>query len=260
MVATILRSWETASGGPGAPLNMAAAPFRLLSIVNRLDLRGNVSYGGSVSTDCCETHCITGEGRFVFCFCGDSVDNGGGYPGGPVAGGGGNGTAPGRPFLVIFEYCIPKDTCAQLHAYAQEWANLQCLPFGPIYNNALQRITDQFATANAKPGNPNRSALNQLRTNENLLTPPTSFPPTQWELREFKIFCNDSDVGFLRPVTVKQTPREDVDGTALLQNYILTTVPAPPAHKVPLEWALPGAQHQPFLGGRAVMPPARSWC
>ena len=254
MIATILQAWEAASGGPGAPLNMAAAPFRLAAIVNRLDLRGNVSYGGSVSTDCCEQRCVTGEGRFVFCFCGDSR---GGYPGGDggPAGGGANGGAPGRPFLVIFEYCIPKSSCPELHAYAQEWANLQCLPFGPIYNNALQHITNQFATANAAPTKPNGSALNQLRTNENLLTPPTVFPPTQWELREFKIFCNDSDVGLLRPVTVKQTPREDVDSTPLLQNYITTTIPAPPGHRVPLEWGFPGGQMQPFLGGRAVMPP-----
>jgi hypothetical protein len=254
MIATILQAWENASGGPGSALKMEAAPFRLAAIVNRLDLRGNVTYGGGVSTDCCDTRCITGEGRFVFCFCGDSLEHGGGYPGGDPQIPGGNG--PDRPFLVIFEYCIPKEGCPALHAYAQEWANLQCIPFGPLYNGALQRITDQFATANAMPRNPNGSALNQLRTNENLLTPPTAIPPTQWELREFKLFCNDSDKGFLRPVTVKQTPREDVDGTPLLQNYITTTIPTPPGHTVPLEWGLfPGAPKQPFLGGRAVMPP-----
>ena len=75
-------------------------------------------------------------------------------------------------------------------------------------------------------------------------------------MREFKIFCDDSDAGHLRPVTVKQTPREDVDATPLLKNYITTTVPAPPGHTVPLEWGMfPGGPKQPFLGGRAVMPP-----
>ncbi len=259
MIATILKSWENASGGPGAPLRMERAPFRLLAIVNRLDLRGNVTYGGSVSDDCCEQRCITGEGRFVFAFSGDGVDQGGGYPGGGggVVGGDphGNGGAPDRPFLVIFEYCIPKEGCPALHAYAQQWADLQCLPWGPVYNAALHRITDQFTAANAMPAKPNGSALNQLRTNENLLTPSTAVPSTQWELREFKLFCNDSDKGFLRPVTVKQTPREDSDSTQLLHNFITTTVPAPPDHTVPLEWGMPGLQKQPFLGGRAVMPP-----
>jgi len=258
MVATILRSWEAASGGPGSPLRMEAAPFRLLAIVNRLDLRGNVTYGGGVSDDCCEQRCLTGEGRFVFMFSGDHVDQGGGYPGqggsGGLIGGDPRG-APEKPFLVIFEYCIPREGCPALHAYAQAWANLQCIPWGPVYNAALQRITDVFATANAMPAKPNGSALNQLRTNENLLTPPTAVPPTQWELREFKLFCNDSDRGFLRPVTVKQTPREDADGTRLLQHYITSTLPAPPDHTVPLEWGLPGFQMEPFLGGRAVMPP-----
>ena len=129
------------------------------------------------------------------------------------------------------------------------WANLQCIPFGPVYNAALQRITNQFAGINAAPGRPNNSALNQLRTNENLLN-------ATWELREFAIFKNDSDAGHLRPVTVKQTPREDSDGTAFLKHYITTTAPAPPNHKVPLEWpATPGGANAPFLGGRAVMMP-----
>jgi hypothetical protein len=258
MVATILRSWEAASGGPGSPLRMDVAPFRLLAIVNRLDLRGNVTYGGGISDDCCEQRCLTGEGRFVFMFSGDHIDQGGGYPdqggNGGLIGGDPRG-APAKPFLVVFEYCIPREGCPALKAYAQAWADLQCLPWGPVYNSALQRITDVFATANAMPAKPNGSALNQLRTNENLLTPPTAVPPTQWELREFKLFCNDSDKGFLRPVTVKQTPREDSDGTRLLQHYIKNTLPAPPDHAVPLEWGIPGFQMEPFLGGRAVMPP-----
>ncbi len=257
MAATILQSWQNASGGPNRPLDMAKAPFRLLSIVNRIDLRGNFTYGGTGPIgDPCDPPCNSGEGRFVFCFCDPRSDQGGGYGsgggtgvGGNPAGGNDGGAAGGGEFLVIFEYCIPKHSCSELHAYAQEWANLQCIPFGPAYNAALQAITDQFAKANAAPGRANNSALNQLRTNENLLDP-------LWELREFKIFKNDTDAGHLRPVTVKQTPREDSDATALLQNYITTTLPAPPAHTVPLEWSLvPGGASQPFLGGRAVMAP-----
>lgn len=254
MLATILAKWEAVSGGPNAPLDMAKAPFRLLAIVNRLDLRGNVTYGGGKG-DPCEPACNGGEGRFVFCFCDREIDGGsGGYGNGNPNGGGTAGGDPipggaGNEFLVIMEYCVPKNDCRSLHAYAQQWANLQCIPFGPVYNAALQNITDQFAGLNAAPGRPNNSALNQLRTNENLLN-------ATWELREFAIFKNDSDAGHLRPVTVKQTPREDSDATAFLQNYITTTVPAPPSHKVPLEWnQVPGGPLAPFLGGRAVMMP-----
>jgi hypothetical protein len=251
MASTILRAWQAVSGGPDKPLSMARAPFRLIAIVNRLDLRGNFTYGGAVGDDRCHPACTTGEGRFIFCFCDPTDPNGGGpYPGGGGPGGNDDDlVGAGREFLVIFEYCVPKRTCRELHAYGREWANLQCLPFGPVYNAALERITNQFAAVNVAPGHPNNSALNQLRTNENLLDP-------LWELREFKIFHTDSDRGHLRPVTVKQTPREDSDATRLLYNYITTTMPAPPNHTVPLEWGvLPGGPQQPFLGGRAVMAP-----
>ncbi len=255
MMAEILSKWETASGGAGRPLDMAKAPFRLLAIVNRLDLRGNVTYNGGI-TDPCDPPCNGGEGRFVFCFCDGEIDRDpGGYGNGgdiiikppvgvPAAG-------PGKEFIVIMEFCVPKNDCRSLLNYAQEWANLQCLPFGETYNAALQTITTQFAGLNAAPGRPNNSAINQVRTNENLLD-----PQGLWELREFKIFKSDSDAGHLRPVTVKQTPRGDVDGTVSLQNYITTTAPVPPAHLVPLEWpSTPGGANAPFLGGRAIMAP-----
>lgn len=250
MIATILQRWQEVSGGPGAPLSMEKAPFRLLAIVNRLDLRDNITYGGTGPIkDECDPPCTSGEGRFVFCFADPRVDQGGGGYGTGETGSTVQPGQRGNEFLVIFEFCIPKHNCMELKAFAQEWANLQCLPFGPVYNAALQKITDQFAVANAAPGRPNNSALNQLRTNENLLDP-------LWELREFRIFKNDSDAGHLRPVTVKQTPREDSDATELLKHYITTTLPSPPLHQVPLEWGMvAGGPKQPFLGGRAVMSP-----
>jgi hypothetical protein len=55
----IIIPWENASGGPHAPLNLAKAPFRLLAIVNRIDLRDNFAYGGGGGS--------AGEARFVFC-------------------------------------------------------------------------------------------------------------------------------------------------------------------------------------------------
>ena len=73
MLAAILSKWEAVSGGPDQPLDMAKAPFRLLSIVNRIDLRGNMTYGGS-HADPCDPPCNSGEGRFVFCFCDRQID------------------------------------------------------------------------------------------------------------------------------------------------------------------------------------------
>ena len=64
--AQMLDAWQAASGGPGVPLNLAIAPFRLLAIVNRVDLRANTTYGGGSSNNPCDPPCLGGEARFVF--------------------------------------------------------------------------------------------------------------------------------------------------------------------------------------------------
>ena len=58
MQSELLDPWIAASGGPGGPLDLSIAPFSLLAIVNRLDLRDQVAYGGAAG----------GELRFVFMF------------------------------------------------------------------------------------------------------------------------------------------------------------------------------------------------
>ena len=63
MQTQVIDPWVTASGGPGNPLDMSKAPFRLLAIVNRVDLRQNLVYGSGSA----------GEGRFVFGVMGRAV-------------------------------------------------------------------------------------------------------------------------------------------------------------------------------------------
>lgn len=229
--AQMLDDWQTASGGPGAPLNLAIAPFRLLAIVNRVDLRANTTYGGGTG-DPCNPPCLGGEARFVFCM-----------------------TSPGcGPLLslVILEYCVPKSGCKQLKSWAKQWKALEPIPFGPIYNARLQAITDQFAKANADPSRlPNKSAINQIRSNEIL-----DFP---WDMREWRIFPNDSDAGHLREVTVKQTPDFDLNNLPILAAYVNAPANIPlilaEKHTVPLTFL-----GTPFLGGSAPMPtPAFFW-
>ncbi|MEP7231627.1 MAG: hypothetical protein ABI691_15305 [Ginsengibacter sp.] len=126
-----LTNWETFT------LNLQFAPFKLLAIVNRLDLRGNSGYGFSNA----------GEGRFVFGVL--------------------NGTCNPLSFTVIFEYGIPKSKCATVKAFAQQWVDLKTMvPGSAPYNAALETITNQFAGAGVASGKPNGSALNQIRTNE----------------------------------------------------------------------------------------------
>lgn len=184
ILSTVVEPWLQASN-PGVtlpaltlanwtsiPIDLNKAPFKLLAIVNRLDLRGNSGY--SISN--------AGEGRFVFGVINSSNCN-------PL-------TGPGK-FTVIFEYGIPKKTCASLKAYAQEWLNLSTMTTGsPAYNAALQAITDQFTAAGAGGTKPNGSAINQIRTNEFAIGSP-------WELREFVV---DGNTHLLISTTVKQEP------------------------------------------------------
>ena len=146
--ADVITPWQNASGGP--ILKMDKAPFRLLAIVNRLDLRDNVGYGAGAG----------GELRFVYGLMKNCKPT---------------------QFTVIFEFGVPPKSCLNLKAYAKQWADLSGMtPGTAAYNTALQAITDPIVKRNAMPSKPNGSALNQLRTNEIELARP-------WELREFRI-------------------------------------------------------------------------
>lgn len=166
----IINLWQSLSGGT---LNVDRAPFKLIAIVNRIDLRGSSGYGFSNA----------GEGRFVFC----AVDANCNVIRNPA------------PFMIIFEYGVPIKGCAILKAYAQEWFNLKTMtPGTPAYNAALENITTQFTEAGQGGTKPNGSALNQLRTNE------LALGINPWELREFVI---DATSHLLTPTTVKQEPQ-----------------------------------------------------
>ncbi len=196
-------------------LDLKLAPFKLLAIVNRLDLRGNSGY--SISN--------AGEGRFVFCAITPNCT--------PM------------PFTVIFEYGIPKKTCASLKAFANEWLNLSSLtPGTAAYNAALQAITDQFAAAGAGGSKkPNGSSINQVRTNERAIGSP-------WELREFTL---NATTHLLTSSTVTQEPAKIYNRLAVppatlanqqkLADYVNTT---PIGNKVPLTFA-----GMDFLGGKS---------
>jgi hypothetical protein len=184
---------------PDGRLDLAQAPFRLLAIVNRIDLRENTVYGGSSA----------GEARLVFGFldCNDEL--------------------PGTPGLeestVIFEYGIDRNGCFGVRNWAQQWKALGAMtPGSAAYNDALQAITDQFTLANARPTQaPNRSAINQVRTNE------TIFHNSQdpfWELRESRLpkFCalGAPCEGWLRHATIAQTPDQSKNFSIVLRNFI----------------------------------------
>jgi len=185
----VIDPWLAKSGGDR--LDLSQAPFKLLAIVNRIDLRSHD--GDSVDTG--------GEGRFVF-----GVLDTDGNPLPPLA-----GTAPGG-FVLIFEYELVADSMGDLRSWANDWHALGRERLGSReYNARLERITRRFTDRDRAPLKPNGNAINQIRTNELAL----GFP---WELREFVI---SPDSGMLVEQTVANTPGTlEINGTELLRDLI----------------------------------------
>ena len=212
----VIQPWINRSGGPGSPLNLSLAPFRLLAIVNRIDLRGNSVYGGGDA----------GEARFVF---------------GVMQ----SFNCTPLLFNVILEYGIPKAGCQAVRSWAQQWENLSSVPLGtPAYNTALEAITDQFTSAGANSRKPGGSALNQLRTDEIALS-------TSWELREFHLVPAAGRQVQLLQAVVKQTPEAvPLNSSISLGDYVNSLPLAELQNNTfvaPLQW-----QNRPFLAASSI--------
>lgn len=222
IVSTVKQPWLQASG-PGNTLDFSRAPFRLLAIASRVDLR---------ASDLSDA----GEGRFIFGVL-DQFGN-------PLQ------------FTVIFEYrLIAPRGCEDVATWAWAWVNLLTKKFrdpstppgeDDEYNAWLQVLTDHFATIGMDPARPNGSSINQVRTNEIAL----SFP---WELREFRLVCPGGasvcDDAQLQQVTAKQTPHVSFRNTPALAAYINQNEAAILAgtHQVPNTF-----QGVPFLAGNSL--------
>ena len=130
MQSRILEPWLEASGGEQLDLDLA--PFKLLAIANRMDLR-QIDGNRQVLS--------AGEGRFVF----NVVDFESQVP---------------LSFTVIFEYGLRAASVQDVKGWALAWNQLGELTVGtPEYNDALADLTDQFVVDGV-------NSLNQVRTNE----------------------------------------------------------------------------------------------
>jgi len=169
-------------------LDLTKAPFRLLAIVNRTDLR-LPGYGGGA-----------GEGRFVFGFT--KMD--------------------GSPLdaTVILEYALPTSIAAP--TWASKFHALRALGTGEKYNNALADITELFAKANASVASPNGSAISQVRTAEKSFDGNAT---AVFELREQRLQCRPNtsctlNNKYLLPSTLVRTPRNSFDFSPTLTSYM----------------------------------------
>jgi hypothetical protein len=268
----VIQPWATASGVVATlvtnpltgfrsvnltgPLNLNIAPFRLLAIVNRIDLgrttRGGGGYGGGTSSRPVDA----GELRFIF----NVVQ--------PNPWGAGSEATCGRKlFTTIFEYGVPITGCANVVNWARKWTQLQAFPgFTPAYLAQLESMTQSVVLNGAAPTKGNKNAINQIRTNEIALAGP-------WELREFTLTAENPPAnldppanGPLRPHTVAQTPNDgafsafgaDANINNFVNGVVTPAVPLPvglPApcsssHLVPYFFA-----GLPFRGGNALIGP-----
>jgi hypothetical protein len=177
----IIDPWLQSSSGQKLDLDLA--PFRLLAIVNRIDL---LQFDHTVPV------VNAGEGRFVF-----GVLDSNGNP---------------LQFTVIFEYEQLARGKRAILGWARAWHRLGKLKLGSVrYNHLLERITSRFTGPNSAPNKPNGNAINQIRTNEIALAGP-------WEMREFVL---TPDTGRLEQTTVKETPDfNTLNGTSELASLI----------------------------------------
>lgn len=159
----IIDTWPKTAAGK---LDLSRSPFRLMAIVNRMDLRSAAKPNG--------------EGRFVFSVL---------TPPGP------GGQFP-RSFTVIFEFNLPADGGQTAGVWADRWHALGTKKFGATYNDALQALTNAFAKRGSHPAGVNGSSISQVRANEIDLDSP-------WELREFHL---DSASGMLLQATTGNSP------------------------------------------------------
>lgn len=215
-------------------LAMNKAPFRLLAIVNRVDLRQNLFFGEG----------LAGELRFVW----GVLDLG-------TKAFDGSGTCQEDPsFTMIMEFAVDKKTQPDVKAWGKRWADLDKLTLNSTaYRVALEGITESVVKANvgAAFARANGSELIRIRTNEISLAGP-------WELREFNISKSGTNKGLFFEVPVKQTPREVYNNReglptkTLLRDYVNSHEAEIIAgkHNIPLTFKAPGSLvAKPFLGG-----------
>jgi len=273
----VILPWATASGvtatlvtdpisgqrsvNLSGPLNLNIAPYRLLAIVNRIDLGETTTGATSTYGTVTGMPVTSGELRFVF---GVVQPN-------PWGAGGTETTCGRKEFTTIFEYGVPGTGCSTVVNWAKQWTALEAMTgFTNAYFTQLESMTESVVLHGAAPAKGNQNAINQVRTNEIALA------CNQWEMREFRL-TDESPVGGtdvpsngeLRTHTVAQTPNEAafsasgadpdinnfVNGPVTLGLELPVSVPnhCSSSYTVPFFTLGTG---KPFRGGNALEGPA----
>ena len=191
----VIRPWRRASPGCSdiptdlaCTLDLKRAPFQLLAVLNRMDLRSESTgpYSGG----------IAGEGRFVFGFLDEKGKS--------------------LQAALIFEYRLPAEHDTEVKDWALRWHALsKDKPGSSAFNDQLQMITDDFVNSGARVDqeHPNGTVLHAVRSSEVAFAAAGAMPKL-FEFREFALGCLDADIKCkatklgqqLRPGATAQTP------------------------------------------------------
>jgi len=236
---SVIDAWPKIAGT--TRLDLDKAPFRLLAIVNRMDLRGGTGPKEA------------GEGRFVF-----GLLDAQGQPATSTP-----SQWPTLRFVAILEYNLPVTTEVDagtphsVNWWAEQWHELGSMTMpSAAFNSKLAQITDSFAGRIAPSTKfPNGNALAQLRTNENALA-------KNWELREFALQAGANGTRQLGEVTAKQTPDLTFNDVPAKRAQLVTWLTANKAEVLAGSHTIPDtlAGNTPFLAGSAISPePQFKW-
>lgn len=202
----VLQNWIAESGGEDQALDLDKAPFKLLAIVNRTDLR---------------TRRDAGEVRFVFGAlrtdrCAFEV------------------AAGPAPYSVIFEYKKKGSSYGIRKNWGRKWHKLANFDLGSdAYNRNLEILTRKVTKADInRKQRPNRTALNLLRTNAEL------DDGRIWLMREFKMAAKSNQLmrGHIEQSVLTTTPSEAFNKTDALSEYMNANARriSKNRHKIPL--------------------------
>lgn len=177
---TVRTSWQNFAGS-GQPLNLWDAPFYLLAIANRIDLRQHRQFGQPLG----------GEIRFVFGMLQPSSSS----PACPT-------TEFNLGSTIILEFSPNKASDNDVQDYARRWLALESMT-GSAYNTALAALTEETV---------NSGKLLRVRANE--VNPEGTF---NWQLTEFE----HNGSGFLARSTIKQSPSPASGNSQGVTDFIL---------------------------------------
>lgn len=228
----IIKPWRKRSGcdldvSKPCLYDLEIAPFRLLAIVNRVDMAGLAGYVFDPSSGA-----SSGEGRFIFGFV--RLDD-------PFVG---QNLERVTQATAIFEYRLPVNSRNALDGqrqWATQWHELSSLTLPTAgtapdptatYNLKLQALTDRFVRRGVDSAGANiGSAFSQLRTNEQDFDSGDG-TDRLWELREHTlqasqgVACSQQQSNCLiLPSVTKQTPsngyQKNVNATQTLTDFFL---------------------------------------